>query len=366
MGRILRTSELVYVIGRLRPLIHDRVAVVLVTRREVVAIAVTKLRQSLDLSSHTGNRNEFIVGSMQDRVRHVKRVLEDLASVLILRTALVRFDVARGVSVEFEIFAVKERCREFGHTGPRPLCNRPRNRRCGGKSVWVQQREQVGGPAPHRVARYVDVIALDGERVEHVLPHLEDVHMTAAHVPSGAAPAGGSDDDRALVLAELFHDLRHDRGTTVGATAAPVEPPLQRNRLRRTRFVVVSAWDENAVMLVDPLLSRFVRNPRRRIGKEDPVVVARAGDVLLGSACRQLAGVELGEESIDSSLEEVESLRAVEPDTHRLVETERDVSDVCLIGVVFEVDHEMLEPRVIVRRNSGRHRQRDIPASAGH
>src|SRR5207302_7621624 len=114
-------------------------------------------------------------------------------------------------------------------------------------------------------------------------------------------------DDRVDVLARVLEDARYGGRRDVRVAAAEVEPPLE----RRAAVGSVAGREVDAVVLERPFLALLLRDPLR--GDEEPVVVARAGDVALIGAVEQLAEIGAVEEGIDGAVVERERLTLVPP-----------------------------------------------------
>src|SRR5687768_7345028 len=108
----------------------------------------------------------------------------------------------------------------------------------------------------------------------------------------------------------------------VGGSPSPVKPPLE----RRLGAGLVGGGDVNAVALVDAFAAPFAADGLGRY--EETVVVSGVRHERLGVAGVELAHVHIERERVDAPGMELEGLRLVEPLPDRLVEPERDVSDV--------------------------------------
>ena len=182
----------------------------------------------------------------------------------------------------------------------------------------------------------------------HVCPHLLEVDLAAPHVPRRLATAARGDDDRVHVLPHVLEDARHGRGRDVRVAAAEVEPPLQRPAPPRR----VARGQVDAVVLERPLLALLLGDALG--GGEQPVVVARAGDIALVGSAEELSDIDAVEERVDRVRVEGERLLLVPPVARRLVPAEGDVREV-------RAQPEVLEERLSIRvRDAGRRRHAEV------
>ena len=205
--------------------------------------------------------------------------------------------------------------------GPRPLGDRAVDRHRGGEAVGVQDRQQVGAPAAHRVAGEVDAVLVDREAGQRVGPHLVDVDLAACRRTTSTAAATGRD--------RRWPRRFSPRSGTSRDTAPAVCALPPRQCIHHCSGSGAPACDglgqEDAVVLVDAVEALLRRDLLRR--GEDAVVVAGPWRPRLGDAGGQRIEVDVDEEPVDGAVVQRERLLLVEPGADRLGRAEGDVGD---------------------------------------